>query len=101
MPEQSKNIELLESAIDVGAEQIACANSPPETSVERLPAADVASPPAHRPVMTTSTTKVKVDTTTLMRATSKAELVDKNPDLATECVEHAAQLKADEPQSIV
>ncbi|KAG0444818.1 hypothetical protein HPB47_013347 [Ixodes persulcatus] len=89
-----------ESAIDVRAARIAFANSPRETFVERLPAAHIASPPAQRPVMTTSTTKGKVDTTTLTRATSKTELVDKNPDLAAECVQHRAQLKAAEPLSI-
>ncbi|KAG0432885.1 hypothetical protein HPB47_020422 [Ixodes persulcatus] len=98
--ENGEGIELLESAIDVRAAQIAFANSPRETFVERLPAAHIASPPAQRPVMTKSTTKGKVDTTTLTRATSKTELIDKNPDLAAECVQHRAQLKAAEPQSI-
>nr|XP_037274792.1 uncharacterized protein LOC119167420 [Rhipicephalus microplus] len=36
--------------------------------------------------MSTSTTEVNV-TTTITRATSKAELVDENPDLAAECVQ--------------
>lgn len=50
--------------------------------------------------MTTSTTEVNVTTTTLTRATSKAELVDENPDLAAECIQHGAELKVIEPQSI-
>lgn len=37
--------------------------------------------------MSTSTTEVNVTTTTITRATSKAELVDENPDLAAECVQ--------------
>nr|XP_037276594.1 suppressor protein SRP40-like [Rhipicephalus microplus] len=37
--------------------------------------------------MSTSTTQVNVTTTTITRATSKAELVDENPDLAAECVQ--------------
>ncbi|XP_075554880.1 uncharacterized protein LOC142587618 [Dermacentor variabilis] len=38
--------------------------------------------------MSASTTEVNVTTTTITRATSKAELVDENPDLAAECVQH-------------
>lgn len=37
--------------------------------------------------MSQSTTEVNV-TTTITRATSKAELVDENPDLAAECVQN-------------
>ncbi|KAL1443208.1 hypothetical protein MTO96_030387 [Rhipicephalus appendiculatus] len=51
--------------------------------------------------MSTSTTEVNVTTTTITRATSKAELVDENPDLAAECVQQfCADGKPVEPQSL-
>ncbi|KAG0410574.1 hypothetical protein HPB47_012311 [Ixodes persulcatus] len=84
------------SAIGFGAERTPWATSPRS----RPPAALVAPPPAQRPAMTTSTTEVNVTTTTLTRATSKAELVDENPDLAAECIQHGAELKVIEPQSM-
>lgn len=51
--------------------------------------------------MSASTTEVNVTTTTITRATSKAELVDENPDLAAECVQHVcADAKPVEPQPL-
>ncbi|CAN8000200.1 unnamed protein product [Ixodes hexagonus] len=41
-----------------------------------------------------STTEVNVTTTTVPRATSKAELVDENPDLAAECLQQSVELKS-------
>ncbi|KAH6927443.1 hypothetical protein HPB50_003478 [Hyalomma asiaticum] len=51
--------------------------------------------------MSTSTTEVNVTTTTITRATSKAELVDENPDLAAECVQNiCADGKPVDPQPL-
>ncbi|XP_075722532.1 uncharacterized protein LOC119167420 [Rhipicephalus microplus] len=60
---------------------------PPARSVETLPPSECpASGSGRSATMSTSTTEVNV-TTTITRATSKAELVDENPDLAAECVQ--------------
>ncbi|XP_077524018.1 uncharacterized protein LOC144135151 isoform X2 [Amblyomma americanum] len=64
------------------------AAGPPRPPVPHHPSLGEAAPAPPTGKMSASTTEVNVTTTTITRATSKAELVDENPDLAAECVQH-------------